>query len=328
MADMGAQVLSVIEKTEHPNSMADGHNIRGEDLGNAWELVQSLEASGDLRRVDDQHLAPTAERMLYDGLWAHFFAPKGFTSLLRKFLGIAEVSFNTEAANLAKAPDGRWRVTSKAKPLDDSQTGLVTGEMHQELADTVILAVEAWEAVRLAKPFLPVPVFLQLSKVQYDNRVVMAMSIDAPEVAELFKQRIELDRDDLTLISYQNHRRPFQTPVVVVHSNQLEPPSDVVNVALKALEDETGLPHGTLKERLRDIQSIGWHQAQMIRPVDGDSEELHIFHDTCVDLEGGLVIAGDFMGQSSFAGCYASAAAAARSVLKDLDSKHPRQASM
>ena len=64
---------------------------------------------------------------------------------------MSEVSCNTEAAKLTRVSDGRWRVISIAKPLADSKTGPVLGEMHQEsggeVVDAVVLAVEAWEAV-------------------------------------------------------------------------------------------------------------------------------------------------------------------------------------
>ena len=85
--DLGAQVLSAIEvDSGHPNAGADGHNLQKRDLFSAWAEVQRLESLDLLRRVPEERLADTEERMKYEKLWAHFWCVKGFAWLLRHWL--------------------------------------------------------------------------------------------------------------------------------------------------------------------------------------------------------------------------------------------------
>ena len=70
----------------HPNAGADGHNLQRADLFSAWAEVQGLEGLDLLRRVKEEWLADSEERMKYEGLWAHFWCTKGFAWLLRHWL--------------------------------------------------------------------------------------------------------------------------------------------------------------------------------------------------------------------------------------------------
>lgn len=105
-ADLGSQVLSVADPDNE--NTGGGHGISRADVRAAATEVDRLVAAGRVREVppalraapprgdvveeEDGPLCPTEERMLWPGLWRHFWAPLGFRALLEAYLDEAGVS--------------------------------------------------------------------------------------------------------------------------------------------------------------------------------------------------------------------------------------------
>ncbi|CAJ1422087.1 unnamed protein product [Effrenium voratum] len=301
-ADMGAQVLSVVEvDSGHPNAGADGHGLQTEALRCAWREVQALQARGELVRAPDEMLGDTEERMKYEGLWAHFWAPLGFAALLRRYLAEAQAALHCRRR--------AERVTCKTW----SARARVESEGVQVEADVVVLAVPAPEARRLLATAAAADAdaaLKALGALGYDARRAAALALDHaayPLVAGAFEDHAELTVEDM------GHGDPM---LLVVHSEACSTALHMggcaesegfLQEALGAVRRLVGFP---VEELLLGSRVIDWSCCQMVRPLESVPTSFSLWAPCSV--HGRVVVAGDFWSQSSFLGCFCSAQAAAR----------------
>eukprot|EP00434_Breviolum_minutum_P025903 symbB.v1.2.022904.t1/scaffold2053.1/size90990/4 len=251
-SDLGAQVLSVIEvDSGHPNAGADGHQMQSADVCDAWEEVQGLVKEKYLRLAREEELADTEERMKYQGLWAHYWCQRPFTSLLQHYLSTGNATLHLTR-----------RVDHVATEVDS--VTLRCDEMRCK-APLVILAVPSAEVLRVV-PTLPVEVKEALQQIRYDQRMAVAVSLDHtvfPIVHEAFKDFLEvsLDVDDPNSSVHLVKRGPisYGDPIeVVVHSTCEVQWEDPIDAALNGISRVIGLPKAQLEGLLIDSKIIDW----------------------------------------------------------------------
>lgn len=86
----GAQVLSIVDPFDE--RAREGHGITKKVLRLAYDEVERLRAAGVLIEAPPQLLCPTEERLNWEGLWQHFWAKRGMSSVLQTLLNAANAN--------------------------------------------------------------------------------------------------------------------------------------------------------------------------------------------------------------------------------------------
>mmetsp|Transcript_85989 Transcript_85989/g.224169 ORF Transcript_85989/g.224169 Transcript_85989/m.224169 type:complete len:304 (+) Transcript_85989:3-914(+) len=303
--------------------------------------------------------------MKYAGLWAHFWCPGGFSSLLCHYLAEANAvtQFGVRVDQLVNCKESSSGSLSSVSSRNGSKNGgsiaaafagksaqpaeiMVKGSCatkHEGRAlvqapfDVIILAVPAAEAAHIAGEMLPASVTDVLRRIEYDNRVAVALVLDhslVAAVATIFDGAAELtlDLDDqhcgVHLMAWQDAKRtaldgrsvsgvPHGSPVTVVtHSICGADSETAADQAIEALALRLGIACAVLKSMVLHQKVIDWRVSQMTRPLEGLVCDFSL-SEPCF-AQGSLIVAGDFWTQSSFLGCFCSALAASRAAIAQL----------
>jgi len=336
IADVGAQVLSTVNADDF--RALGGHGVTKENLRTAQSMVNSLVQENLLKLVPDTALGETDERMIWEGLWLHYAAPKGLTSVIQALLPQnLNVKFEVRVDSIKRLDDGRFQVCGVDRSVltHDQQSSF------SKVYDAVIICIPAPDALSISglEALLDEPALHVLKNVGYDSRICEAHFFDPRLRSALTKAfsngRLEISVDDedslkpnhnVSYLSWQDPKRELamdemDTPcAIAVHSKAGRINTFEETTVDHILSQKTGLPVETIHRYRLDKKSIAWYVSQMIRPMeavvaDPPSDSSWQCLST---LSGSLVICGDFMTQSSFLGCVASADAAAKTVLKFL----------
>lgn len=344
MADVGAQVLSTLNVDDH--RAMGGHGVEVKDIKLASEIVQRLLASSSsneklLVRAKDEALGETEERMIWEGLWQHYFAPYGMASVLRKLLEWANVepSFGVRIDSIRTKTAGReGTIRVKGIYRRASRSKSETEEEYCRSYDSVVVCIPAPNVLEIngVLDSLSSDQRHVLKSVKYDVRTCEAHFFSgeiSDSLARAFsdESRVELMVEDIDnriqYISWQDRKQKFperhsdsnDTVALVIHgrAGELHPLGDALDRTLSKLSKGTFSPDEVSTHRIHS-KSILWDVSQLITPMeavvaDPPSEPPW---QCIVSRDGRLIVAGDFMTQSSFLGCVASADAAARAVVE------------
>jgi len=348
VADLGAQVLSVVDPDEeHQHVFDGGHGIDKAALLLAREEARRLVRRGLLVQVEDGALEASEERMLWPGIWKHHKAPGGMTSILEHYLREEArpdaIEFSRKVVAITPTPrdqEGRWMV-STATGGPDSKI------LRSESFDSVLLCIPASDVLAIkgidkALEDSPCKALEILKGVGYDSRCAIAVWYErggmeaalassglgskvgeAPSCYEVWvgeempTQHKRYETIDLLL---WQHTSPDSPCAVVGHTCRLleghPPPSSsakerMVQMVHQAISKHVGLPLQVVESHALGSKVIDWHVSQMVRPLEAVSGVL--LQHTCLEASQrpGLLIAGDFLTQSSFVGCVATASGTA-----------------
>mmetsp|Transcript_58608 Transcript_58608/g.117719 ORF Transcript_58608/g.117719 Transcript_58608/m.117719 type:complete len:461 (+) Transcript_58608:173-1555(+) len=352
VADLGAQVLSVVDPDD-PRALG-GHGITVETTRRAFDLAKSLEAGGVIVPAPDASLAATEERMVWEGLWKHHWAPRGMSAVLSTLLewGGATPLFGVRVDELRFLPSGAVSARAVQRKHVDGGEKHAAAQVEEEF-DCVIVCVPAPAAlaIRGVAEALPEASASILRGVGYDTRGAEAHFFSPelkPQLRDLFAGTAECECDgavgdasssssssSIHLLVWQDAKRGLQ------HDKDGAPASIVAH----AVAGHAALPPGAVYSRLAQLlgmtadevkgfalpaamKAIRWETAQMIRPMealvaDPPTPPWRCLENTSARSthSGGggegvakLVVAGDFMTHSSFLGCVSSAEAAAEAA--------------
>ena len=343
VADIGAQVLSTINPKDY--RALGGHGVTIENIQTSSEIVQALKSDGVISRVDDSKLGETEERMLWEDLWHHYSAPTGMRGVLVKLLSWANVRphFGVRVDKLNVSNDRTIQVKGVYRTENDSEQGAYLNKVFIKNYDCVVLCIPAPNVLELGVVNYLSPMSRHvLENVRYDRRTCEAHFFSkefGPRLAEVFGEKIELMLDDeadsaIQYISWQNPKRANSsfndsgTCAIVAHgavahgrAGKLQPLSQTLDSALSKL---TGMPEGEISLLRLHTKSIPWNVSQMIMPMEAVVADPPSPAWQClVGKKGpseGIIIAGDFITQSSFVGCVATADAAAKAVVERANS--------
>ena len=333
IADIGAQVLSTINPLDH--RALGGHGVEIKDIELAVELVQQLVSNRVIDRARDVTLGETEERMLWEGLWVHYFAPFGMVSVLRKFLDWAGVQpfFGVRIDSIdMENSDESVCVNGVARRFAEAEADASTA--YSQSCDCVVLCKPAPDVlgVQGAIQNLSEGSRHVLHNVGHDQRTCEAHFF-SDEIKEDLRQAFKNDDgveimvedvdDKLQYISWQNRKSSDRScydnnevVALVAHgkAGHLDPLGNSLDRTLSKLTGKT-------KEEIASCRlyskSIPWQTSQMITPMEAVvSDPPSPAWQCIVGKQQRLIIAGDFMTQSSFVGSVASADAAARAVIE------------
>ena len=357
-ADLGAQVLSCVDPSDARAN--PGHGISLSDLRIANDLVHSLSEKGLLVEAPDTALCATEERMLWDGLWKHWWAPNGgFRELLNHIQQMAGIQplfgIRIDAIERRECNDTISDTDSSCHLLHVK--GYKRGpppfadvmRRFEGDYDCIVFCIPAPNVLTVSglSDFLSTDATAVLRGVGYDSRTVQAhwFSHELRErLQKLFliqeggcRAEIATGGNGLHFFAFQDAKRSqgdfaSGTPCAIVthaaaqHSHSSSPSSQAlptcgpgsVYYELARLLDMT-------EDELRahavglEPKTIHWDVAQMIRPMEAVVADPPAFPNSWRCIEGSstaVIVAGDFMTQSSFLGCVSSANAAAAAVTK------------
>ena len=334
IADIGAQVMSTINPLDH--RALGGHGVEVKDIKLADDLVQKLISERAIVQARDEALGETEERMLWEGLWVHYFAPSGMVSVLQKlldwagvhpFFGVRIESIDTMDCDESVCVKGVVRRCTEAEAE--------TSTTYSGSFDCVVLCIPAPDVLRVQGVIHNLSESSRhvLENVSYDQRACEAHFFSS-EIKEALRkafhqdqQRVELmveDADDkIQYISWQNRkssdgacRGKNAVIALVAHGKvgHLDPLGKSLDRTLSKL---TGKTEDEIASYRLYSKSIPWQTSQMITPMEAViSDPPSPAWQCIVGKDRRLIIASDFMTQSSFVGCVASADAAARAVIE------------
>lgn len=345
VADMGAQVLSIIDTDEeHAHAGEGGHGITLDAIELAKAETQRFQASGLLRPAEDDHLAPTEERMLWEGIWKHFHAPSGLVSILYDYLREArpdELHFGHRVHSVSRVGN-LVNVSARAIAPDEHE------EEHfcvSESFDTVVVCVPAPAALCIdgLTGFITTEQSGILRSVAYDARSSVAVfyrSELSPKLNELFDNVCEIDLDrtmegkvPLALLAWQDAKKtPGSSRVsctVVAHTppslcGEMKLDTDLVESVHDTLSRKVGISVEQLRAWTVDSKRIDWTVSQVVRPMEAVVEPVPKV--SCFvskqQTGGNLVVAGDFLTQSSYLGSMTSALEASKATIEAAHAAH------
>mmetsp|Transcript_17962 Transcript_17962/g.26592 ORF Transcript_17962/g.26592 Transcript_17962/m.26592 type:complete len:428 (-) Transcript_17962:3316-4599(-) len=335
IADIGAQVLSTVNPKDY-RAANEGHGISFEDTQLADTIVQRLVSKNLLLQACDTVLAETEERMIFEGLWKHYFAVKGgMTQILQFLLHEARVQsiFGLRIDSLRIQEDDSISVQGMLREKVQQNSAVISTPFNDKF-DFVIICVPAPDALKIKGVATAVSSesLYVLEHVGYDKRICEAhffsnrlSSILETAMGHRVEQNVEDLDNCIEYVAWQNPKRSISNDedtccTVVFHSqtgfrgNNLSLES--INETMSEL---TGLTPREVNSLRLKTKRICWDTSQMITPMEA------IISDPparwqCLQSErnGRLILAGDYMTQSSFLGCVATADAAARAVEKAL----------
>ena len=197
-ADIGAQVLSTINPLDH--RALGGHGVEVKDIKLADMLVQKLKSQGVLVRAPDEVLGETEERMLWEGLWMHYFAPSGMVSILQKLLDWAGI----EPIFGVRIDSIDTQISEKAVHVKGVDRRRGTNTTYSGNYDCVVLCLPAPDAlgIRGVRTNLSRGSKHVLEHVRYDQRMCEAHIFSADIREDLAKafgdnSTVELMVDDI-----------------------------------------------------------------------------------------------------------------------------------
>ena len=369
------------------------------DLVEAWELVKILSQENIISRVpndgeDERNaLDPTGERMIFDNLWAHFWAKNGsknqtglsgiLTFLLQKaspsnleFNRLVQwIDWDTKNFLVYSIEHGKDNDSKIDFTEIDKMDKRCNKCIHIEMADIIIVTLPSIHAKNLTSHLLPKFVTEDLENIQYENRaacsfVVQMSSKLALNICEMFgPEKTEINFDlkspssfsgkfaendnninihlmiwqDRKTKSYQELNNHIQEKLDARNSDNdkielsftfhstvdsfdtFKTSQEFENYAQNFLynlvsKEEKAEQNANPKifEILKS-RSVLWPFSQPSAPMEAlyaevkDLEKAYPEGPIYVD-DAGLILAGDYFTQSSYIGCFCSAAAATRAV--------------
>ena len=345
IADIGAQVLSTVNPHD-PRAMG-GHGINIQDIKLSYYIAQGLLSSGLLRPASNESLGCTDERMLWEDLWLHYFPTKSMKSVLENILREAKVQ-----PNFGVRIDSIQECDSEHKKMQVKGISRVPFPNLKEIReepfvgfyDCVVFCIPSPDtcAISGVLNMLDEKSRMVLQNVGYDQRTCEAHFFSPkllPFLRKAFGSSIEISVGEneidskgesaIEYISLQNVKRssPIDSPKneheicsVVLHSKAGHLLSKEESTASldKELSKLTGLSESQISSYRLNSRSICWETSQMIRPMESIISDPPFGWQCLRNSNGSLVLAGDYMTQSSFLGCVATADAAARTVLNTI----------
>jgi len=389
-ADLGSQVLSTVDPSD-PRVCGEGNGATMESVHKAWDIVSKLRRNGLLRTAPNDLLCPTEQRMLWEGLWIHHWAPQGLTSVLRYLCRTSAdsspVAFSRRLLSISsEGGDKPLFVVRGLQRSNDGEDFMVEGTY-----DAVIVCTPAPDVLSVAgiADLLDGESTRILRSVRYNSRVATALFFHPSlrnKLEDIFiriRQRQQLDEGDsitttgcgeinieaedndtnnaidncshqmkLHLVALQdlkkaNEQSPDNKPLleqgklpctIVVHSQeyrnhdaatlaQEQPDTSNKSLAQQLCSLLAAVPNSTLSkdELLSNLlyeKTIDWTVGQSTTPMEAvvcdPPRDPPLYHLEAVQKEPLLIVAGDFMTQSSFLGCVSTADSAARAVRRNL----------
>lgn len=330
-ADVGAQVLSTV----NPNDFRarGGHGVFHDNLKTAQDIVKDLVQQNLLERINDTALGETDERMIWEELWQHYVAPRGLSTVLEALIPFSvKTEYGVKVQSVQRLENGKVKVSGVCRSPDLPSNGTT----FQRVYDAAIVCVAAPDALQIqgVQQLLDADSQKVLKAVGYDSRTCEAHFFDPnilrPALTQSFpKGKLEVDVEDdqqrhnLSYISWQDrkqtiHGYDFDTPCAIVVHGRAEPnpqPLDEAQID-QVLASVTGLSPTTISRSRLYKKSISWEISQMIRPMEAvvNDPPMNGAWQCLVAPSANLIVAGDFMTQSSFVGCVATADAAAKTI--------------
>ena len=333
IADIGAQVLSTINPLDH--RALGGHGVEVKDIKLADDLVRKLISHRTIAQARDEALGETEERMLWEGLWIHYFAPAGLVSVMQKLLDWADVQplFSVRIDSIdTESSDASVSVKGVVRRFTEDEADASTA--YSESYDCVVLCIPAPDVldVQGALQNLSEASRHVLHNVGYDQRVCEAHFFSGEMKEDLTKAfedgngveiMVEDVDDEIQYISWQNRKSSDRachdnnSVIVLVAHGQTGHLDTLGNSLDRTLSKLTGKTEDEIASCRLYSKSIPWHTSQMITPMEAVVSDPPSPAWQCIaGKDRRLIIAGDFMTQSSFVGCVASADAAARAVIE------------
>jgi hypothetical protein len=367
VADVGAQVLSTVNPDD-PRALG-GHGVTRANLRTAQSIVQKLLHLQLLQQAPNTYLGETDERMVWEGLWQHYVAPQGLSSVIEALIPPnVTPKFGVRIDAIVPTKEGRFQVmgVDRSSPsrttLDHQQAQEEAPKQFSRVYDAVILCIPAPDVLSMqgVESLLDESSKHVLKHVGYDSRTCEAHFFDPrlrPALAMAFSHtdtngtgkdgaKLEISLDDcdddnnspshnISYITWQDPKRGIAMDdtdtlcAITVHSHAKQHVTtrlDETDVD-RLLSQRTGLSSETIRNYRLAKKSISWTVSQMIRPMEAvvaDPPSQPAWQ--CLsNASGSLVVCGDFMTQSSFVGCVASADAAATTVWNYLSKNDPNE---
>ena len=286
IADLGAQVLSTVDPNDE--RAAEGHGVTTNVLRLAYNDVQRMLDHGLLVEAPADMLCETEERLNWEGLWRHFWAPQGMSSILRAFLVTsgARVVFGLRCDSVKQLRSDDGVVKLVAKGSGAAAAGRWTRENSTNDAkdqsgtyEAVVVCVPARNALDITgiAECLDRESRSVLQRVRYDARTAHAIFFDSrmgAKLREMFGNaaRNGEDRDigaaeinvdgewldrrapGLHYLAWQGGKRGVSACVVVAHCSA-RPPSATGEAAAAGDTDSLGMVYDALSMRLDGLDA-------------------------------------------------------------------------
>ena len=297
--------------------------------------------------------------MLWPGIWKHYHAPAGLGDVLRRYLEEARIDamcFNTRTEHIDTADDTQtWRVSGSSAVVDGAGRQCGRQPVASNEPQAVVVCVPAPDATQIGglQSWLRPDHCKILRDVEYDSRAVVAVCYNGQlrsEIESCFitpredrdttsgEYQSELDVDDssplLAMIIRQGSKREEKGGcMLVAHSKRVYTNRMVelawdqaqmihqVNVELSA---RSGMPIEELAAQITGSKMVEWKVSQLQRPMESVVDPVPQIASFVANSPHGLhlLCAGDYLTQSSFLGCAASALDAADRLIADVVRKH------
>ena len=348
IADIGAQVLSTVNPYD-PRAMG-GHGIGLSDIELSNVVVQDLLSSGLLRPAPNQSLSHTDERMIWEDLWQHYLPTKSMKDVLEFILKRANTQPNFGIRIDSIKVDDSGNKLLQVKGI--SRVACSNSKLRKEVPfsntyNCVVFCIPAPDVCAISGilDMLDRDSRMVLENVEYDQRTCEAHFFSSkllPFLSQAFGSAIEQNVDEesvlkkesvIQYISLQNAKRHQLVDMtenkdevcsVVLHGKaghlfSREQSKSCLDQKLSAL---TGLSEAEISSYRLCSKSISWKTSQMVRPMESIISDPPNCWQCLKNSNGTLILAGDYMTQSSFLGCIATADAAARVVLDTILTKN------
>ena len=205
IADLGAQVLSTVDPNDE--RAREGHGITKNVLQLAWSDVQRMLDDRLLVEAPTNLLCPTEERLNWEGLWRHFWAVQGMSSILRDFLTAsqARVVFGLRCDSVQQIQSDDGGTVLVAQGAGASAAGRwACGNSENDATDesgtyeAIVVCVPSRNVLDIAgvADLLDRESLSVLQQVRYDARTAHALFFDSQMASKLRELFRNADNDD------------------------------------------------------------------------------------------------------------------------------------
>ena len=205
IADLGAQVLSTVDPNDE--RAREGHGITKNVLQLAWSDVQRMLDDRLLVEAPTNLLCPTEERLNWEGLWRHFWAVQGMSSILRDFLTAsqARVVFGLRCDSVQQIQSDDGGTVLVAQGAGASAAGRwARGNSENDATDesgtyeAIVVCVPSRNVLDIAgvADLLDRESLSVLQQVRYDARTAHALFFDSQMASKLRELFRNADNDD------------------------------------------------------------------------------------------------------------------------------------
>ena len=288
IADLGAQVLSTVDPNDE--RAVGGHGVTTNVLRLAYNDVQRMLDHGLLVEAPADMLCETEERLNWEGLWRHFWAPQGTSSILRAFLATsgARVVFGLRCDSVKqhRSDDGVTKLVAKGSgaaaagrwALENSNNDAKDQAGTYEAIVVCVPARNALDITGIAE-CLDRESLSVLQRVRYDARTAHAIFFDSrmgAKLRELFGNAVVRNGEDgddigaaeinvdgewlehrapgLHYLAWQGGKRDAAACVVVAHCSA-RPPSATGEAAAAGSTDSLDRLYEALAMQIDDLDA-------------------------------------------------------------------------